>query len=82
MKTLLVGLLLAASLVSSGCTSTSYTDPSGAKFSRISLLNSQAAQELTVKAGDKELTLKGYTSEQAAVASSVVSAAIKAAIKP
>ena len=78
----LVPVLCVLSLFVVGCTSTSYSDPSGAKFSRISLLNNQSVGEVTVKAGDKELTLKGYSSDQAQIAGAVVSAAVKAAVKP
>lgn len=80
----LVPVLCVLSLFAVGCTSTSYTDPSGAKFSRISVLNSQSVGKVEMKADEKSksLTLEGYTSEQAQIASSVVSAAVKAAVKP
>lgn len=62
----------------SGCTSTSYTDPSGAKFSRVSFLNNQSVGRVEVQAGDKKLTLESYNSQQTEFAAAVVGAAIKA----
>lgn len=69
--------LLAVAL--SGCVYTSYTDPSGAKFSRIAVGSNQSAAEVTVKAGDKTMAMKGYTSEQTAAIDAAVTAAVRAA---
>lgn len=80
MKTPALALAAVAAALLTGCTSTSYTDPSGAKFSRISLLNSQSVGKVEMKAGDKTLSLEGYSSEQAQVASAVVTAAVRSAI--
>jgi len=77
MKTLLP--LLAAITLCSGCVYTSYTDPSGAKFSRVSLFGNQSVGEVSVKAGDKAMVLKGYTSEQTAAIDTAVTAAVRAA---
>jgi hypothetical protein len=79
MKSAALFLAVSAALLT-GCTSTSYTDPSGAKFSRISVLNSQSIGKVDIKAGDKTLTIEGYSSEQAQIASAVVSAAVRSAI--
>lgn len=73
-------IVLAATLT--GCTSTSYTDPTGAKFSRISFLNSQSVGEVSYSDSMKKLSIKGYQSEQTQVVDAAVTAAVKAAIKP
>ncbi len=66
--------------VLTGCTVTTYSDPSGAKFTRASLGTTQSIGAIRVEAaGDKKvLTVEGYTNEQAQVAGAVVEAAIKA----
>jgi len=78
MKALLV---LASIALLAGCTSTTYQDAAGNKLSRHSFGTTQNIGKLIVKAGDKELTLEGYSNEQAQVAGAVVTAAITAATK-
>lgn len=81
MKTTRLILVLAAvAALSAGCTSTTYTDPSGAKFSRVSFLTTQQAQKVEVHAGDKTLTLEGYSNQQTEVAAAVASAVAKALV--
>jgi hypothetical protein len=74
--------ILASLWLLCGCTLTTYTDPSGAKFSRWSLLNSQAVGKVEMRAGDKLLTLEGYQSNQTEMAAAVVASAVKAAARP
>ena len=83
MKPARLVLLAALSCVAfgeAGCTLTTYTDPSGAKFSRLSVLNSQAVGKVEMRAGDKLLTLEGYNSNQTEMAAAVVSSAIRSAL--
>ncbi len=77
MKT--IAILLAVSLLTVGCTHTSFTDAAGNKFTRTSFGTTQNIGRIDVKAGDKSLVVDGYSNEQAQVASAVVSAAIAAA---
>lgn len=74
-------VILATSALLVGCTSTTYQDTAGNKLSRVSFGTTQNIGKLSVKAGDKELLLEGYSNEQAQVASAVVSAAITAATR-
>jgi len=71
-------LLAALCLASSGCVYTSYTSRDGAKLTRISLFGNQTVGRVDLGKG----TLEGYSSEQAEVAQAVVSAAVRAAVKP
>lgn len=73
MRTITAGLFL-ISLALAGCTTTSYTDPSGAQFSRTSFLNKQSIGKVDVKAGDKTLHIEGYSNEQTEVAVAVAGA--------
>lgn len=73
-----VPLLIAALVALSGCTSTTYTDPSGAKFSRTSVLNRQSIGKVEMKAGDKSLTIEGYSNEQTEIAAAVAGSVAKA----
>jgi hypothetical protein len=82
MKTIPAHLSLVLVALLSGCTHTTYTDPSGAKFSRTSFLNSQSVGRVEMRAGDKLLTMEGYASEQSQAAAAVVTAAVRAAVKP
>lgn len=86
MKNYIVILIVVGvfSFFMSACTSTSYRDPSGATFSRISFLNNQSVGKLTVKAGEKEktLVLENYNSAQTEFAAAVVGAAVAAKAAP
>lgn len=64
MKTKLILILAAIAALTSGCTSTTYTDPSGAKFSRVSFMNRQSIGKVEMTAGDKHLSIEGYSNEQ------------------
>lgn len=77
-NTIKIIALAAIAALFSACTSTTYTDPSGAKFSRVSFLNTQQAQKVEVHAGDKSLVIDGYTNQQAEVAGAVAGAVAKA----
>lgn len=77
MKTKII-ILAALALACVGCTSTSYTDPSGAKFSRVSFMNRQSIGKVEVKAGDKTLSIEGYSNEQTEIAAAVANAVAKA----
>ncbi len=74
MKTALV---LAVCLLSSGCVYTSY-EQHGVKLKRVSVFGNQTVGKVDLSKG----TMEGYASEQAQIASSVVEAAVKAAVKP
>lgn len=76
MKTLIKLLTLAAlaCVAFSGCTTTTYTDPNGAKFSRTSFLNRQNIGKVEMKAGDKTLSIEGYSNDQTEVAAAVAGA--------
>ncbi len=74
-------VLLALLPLFSGCTSTSYTDPSGAKFSRVSFLNRASVGKVVVKAGDKTLQIEGYSNVQTETAAAVAGA-VAAALAP
>ena len=78
MKTRLLLLALCALAALTGCTSTSYTDPSGASFKRTSFFNRQNVGKVEVKSGDKVLVIEGYQSEQAETAAAVASSVVKA----
>lgn len=67
-----------AGLVLAGCTSTTYTDPSGAKFSRTSFLTKQSASKVEYSDGTKKLTLDGYSNEQTETAAAVAGAVASA----
>ena len=75
----LAAILLAAALA--GCTTTNYTDPSGAKFSRTSFLTKQNIGRVDLKAGDKSLSIEGYSNEQTETAAAVAAAVAKALVK-
>lgn len=78
-KLILVSLLLAScSLLTTGCTSTSYRDQSGAEFSRVSFLTKQSIGKVELKAGDKQLSIEGYSNEQTEIAAAVASSVAKA----
>lgn len=67
-----------------GCTYTKFTDPKGASFSRISVLNSQSVGKVEVKANEHGVTsveLEGYKSEQTQLAGAIAEGVAKA-IKP
>ena len=78
MKTRITILAAVAALALAGCTSTTYTDPSGAKFSRMSVLTKQSIGKVELKAGDKSLNLEGYSNEQTETAAAVAGAVAKA----
>lgn len=82
MKTKLALLLcvLPASAVFlfTGCTTTTYTDSTGAKFSRTSFLNRQSIGKVELKAADKSLTIEGYSNEQTEIAAAVAGSVAKA----
>lgn len=65
---------LVAAVLLAGCTTTTYIDPSGARFSRTSFLNRQSAGRVEVRAGDKTLVIEGYTNEQTETAAAVAGA--------
>lgn len=73
---LLACLLLAAA--AAGCTATTYTDPSGAKFTRTSFLSKQSIGKVDLKAGDKSLKIEGYSNEQTEIAAAVATAVANA----
>ncbi len=78
-RIILSAALLASALVlATGCTSTTYKDPSGAEFSRVSFITRQTAGKVEVKAGDKSLVIEGYSNEQTEVAAAVASSVAKA----
>lgn len=70
------GLLALAVLT--GCTSTTYTDPTGATFKRSSFLNRQNIGKVEMKAGDKSLVIEGYSNEQTEIAAAVAGSVAKA----
>jgi len=76
MKTLTA---LAISLALAGCTSTTYTDPTGAKFSRTTLLTNQQFGDVSMKAGDKTLTIGSYSNSHAEATGALIGAALKSA---
>ena len=67
-------------LLFTACTSTTFRDPSGAKFTRTSFLNRQSVGKVEVRAGDKSLTMEGYSNEQTEVAAAVAGAVAKALV--
>lgn len=73
---LLAVVLAAASLT--GCTSTVYTDPTGATFKRSSFLNKQNIGKVEMKAGEKVLVIEGYSNEQTEIAAAVAGSVAKA----
>lgn len=83
MKTKLLPLLAATAALAlagclTGCTSTTFVDPQGAKFSRISFLNRQSIGKVEVKAGEKTLTIEGYSNEQTEIAAAVAGSVARA----
>lgn len=74
-------LLTVAALAVTGCTSTQYTDPSGASFKRVSLFSKQSVGKVEVTAGDKTLVLEGYSNESTETAAAVAGA-VASALKP
>lgn len=76
---LCVSLLLLGSFpFLAGCTSTSYRDQSGAEFSRVSFFTKQNIGKVELKAGDKQLSIEGYSNEQTEIAAAVASSVAKA----
>lgn len=73
-----IAALILAALAASGCTSTTYTDANGAKFSRIVVGTTQTIGKIDMKAGDRSLTVEGYSTQAAELAGAVVAAAVKA----
>jgi len=77
--------ILAAMLFLTSCTSVKYEDPSGAKYTRISVLNSKAIGSLTLKDGKRSLTLGAYmddTATGAAMISKEIAPLLSKAILP
>ncbi len=79
---LVAGLLAAVLclLFATACTSTTYTDPSGAKFSRTSFLNRQNIGKVSMQAGDKTLSIEGYSNDQTEIAAAVAGSVVKALV--
>lgn len=76
---------LAAILFLTSCTSVKYEDPSGAKYTRISVLNNKAIGSLKLKDGSRSLTLGAYmddTATGAAVIAKELAPLISKAILP
>lgn len=68
-------------LVAPGCTHTTYTDPSGAQFSRTTVFSSQQLGDVKVTAGDKTLSIGTLNTTQAEATGALLGAALKAAGK-
>lgn len=81
MKNKLIPTALLLALALTGCTTTSFVDPNGAKFSRTSFLNRQSVGKVEAVVGDKRFVMTGYSSEQTEVAAAVA-AAVAEALKP
>lgn len=71
-------LLVLIMMCSAGCVYTSYTDKDGRKLTRISVFGNQTIGHVNLATG----TIDAYDSQQSEIASAVVAAAVKAAIKP
>ncbi len=75
---------LAAALLLTGCTVTTYQSPTGETFSRVALGSKTSVGELSVEAdpaGVRKLKIKGYANDQAEVAAAITEAAVRAATK-
>lgn len=59
MRALILMLLLTS------CTSVKYEDPSGAKYTRVSVLSNKAIGSLKLKDGQRSLTLGAYMDDTA-----------------
>lgn len=68
-------LLLAAL---TACTSTVYEGPNGEKFTRTSFLTKANVGKVELKAGEKSLTIEGYSNEQTEIAAAVAGSVAKA----
>lgn len=79
-KSLILCVLTVSAVLLTGCTSTTYTDPSGATFKRVSFLNRQNIGKVEAKAGEKEksFVIEGYSNEQTELAAAVASSVAKA----
>ena len=65
MKALILSVLLTS------CTSVKYTDPSGASYHRLSVLNNKAVGSLRIFDGTREFKLNGYLDDTASAASDI-----------
>lgn len=78
MKLFICLLIIAVAMSASGCVYTRYKDLSGRSLTRISVFGNQSIGKVDLTKG----TIEGYESEQSQIASSVVEAAVRAAVKP
>ena len=72
-------------VLTAGCTVTSYTSPTGEKFSRTAIGTKTSVGELSVAAdagGVRSLKLKQYSNDHTETAAAVTEAAVRAALKP
>lgn len=76
-KKLLLLVAAVAALLSAGCTSTTYRE-GGAEFSRVSFFTKQNIGKVEMKAGDKSLSIEGYSNEQTEIAAAVAGSVAKA----
>jgi hypothetical protein len=79
-KALMIIAAILAAAAFAGCTSTTYSDPSGATFKRSSFLNRQNIGKVEMKAGDKVLVIEGYSNEQTEIAAAVAGSVAKALV--
>jgi hypothetical protein len=80
MKTKLI-ILAALAAFSTGCTTTKYRE-GDTEFSRTSFLNRQSIGKVEMKAGEKSLTIEGYSNEQTEIAAAVAGSVAKALSGP
>jgi hypothetical protein len=81
-RILITGLVaLFVSLLSTGCTTTKYRE-GDTEFSRTSFLNRQSIGKVEMKAGEKSLTIEGYSNEQTEIAAAVAGSVAKALTGP